>query len=103
MSGTPLLLVHLVSTAWPAQDGINNIEMHGFSITTQSQRRYAGNTMLIRTQNKRHKVSTMKEEGIDYNSIFCQIMRHYSALYDKKQQQQLCLFVRLVAAVLLWF
>lgn len=59
--------------------------------------------MLIRTQNKRHKVSTMKEEGIDYNSIFCQIMGHYSALYDKKQQQQLCLFVRLVAAVLLWF
>ena len=44
--------------------------------------------MLIRTQNKRHKVSTMKEEGIDYNSIFCQIMGHYSALYDKKQQQQ---------------
>ena len=41
----------------------------------------------------------MKEEGIDYNSVFCQIMRHYSALYDKKQQQQLRLFVRLVAAV----
>ena len=38
----------------------------------------------------------MKEGGIDYNSIFCQTMRQYSALNDKHP----CLFVCLLAFVI---